>query len=199
LAVAAISAAIADPLVEWASNAGAFGPGAFTDNSNADVLPAFLAGAVFVAAHLLLRVRRALRAERSVDLLRVSSEALKGRTWRLVPLIFALQLAVLFGMETAEQLFVAGRVLGGTLWLGGPVWISLCAQALACVIVTYTSSKFLSAFTRSAVRAVRFVLAMALRPARGVAPLELGRPSTPYFGIACLALHSAGERAPPLS
>ena len=39
-----MAAAIADPLVEFASNAGWFGAGNFTDHSNLDVVPALFAG-----------------------------------------------------------------------------------------------------------------------------------------------------------
>jgi hypothetical protein len=44
LCSAVLAAAIADPLVEFASNAGWFGPGNFTDRSNLDVGPVFALG-----------------------------------------------------------------------------------------------------------------------------------------------------------
>jgi hypothetical protein len=37
LAAALVAASITDPLVEFASNSGMFGPGSFTDHSNQDV------------------------------------------------------------------------------------------------------------------------------------------------------------------
>src|SRR5208283_1357179 len=46
--VAILAAALADPLVEFASNAGLFGGGAFTDHSMLDVLPALIAGGLFL-------------------------------------------------------------------------------------------------------------------------------------------------------
>ena len=58
IAAAVIAAAIADPMIESASNAGWFGPGILTDHSNLDVLPALICGAIFVACFLTLRVRR---------------------------------------------------------------------------------------------------------------------------------------------
>jgi hypothetical protein len=198
LAVAAISAAIADPLVEWASNAGRFGPGNFTDHSSADVVPALLVGVLFVATHLLLRIRRALTSGPTHDLLRASRAALSGRVVRLLPLMCAIQILALYCMETAEQVAVVGHPLGGTIWLGGPVLVSLAVHAIACVLVACAASKVLRALTRSAVLAVRIILAMAARPARGVSPTELGRPSACCSQIAFFVLCNVGERAPPL-
>src|SRR5579863_7532885 len=87
-AVAMIAAAIADPLVESASNAGWFGPGNFTDHSTWDVVPAFLVGLFFVALYLWLRVRTALDAHRdSHDWPRIASDALGPNVVRLVPAI----------------------------------------------------------------------------------------------------------------
>jgi hypothetical protein len=198
LAVAAISAAIADPLVEWASNAGRFGPGNFTDHSSADVVPALLVGVLFVVTHLLLRVRRALTSGPAHDLLRASREALIGRVTRLLPIMFAVQILALYCMETAEQLAVIGHPLGGTIWLGGPALVSLLVHALTCTLVACSASKALCALTQSAVQAVRLILAMAARPARGVSPAELGRPTTCSSPISFFVLCNVGERAPPL-
>jgi hypothetical protein len=198
LAVAAISAAIADPLVEWASNAGGFGPGNFTDHSTADVVPALLVGVLFVATHLWLRVRRALTRGPAHDLLRASRQAIGGRVLRLLPLIFAVQMLALYCMETSEQIAVIGHPLGGTIWLGGPLLASLAVHAVACVLVAFAASNVLRALTQSAVRAVLFILAMAVRPARGVAPSELGRLWTRPSHIAFFVLCNVGERAPPL-
>jgi hypothetical protein len=112
---------MADPLVEWASNAGRFGPGNFTDHSTADVVPALLVGVLFVATHLWLRVRRALTRGPASDLLRASRQAIGGGVLRLLPLVFAIQMLVLYCMETSEQIAVVGHPLGGMIWLGGPV------------------------------------------------------------------------------
>src|SRR5262249_25040176 len=56
LAVAVIASAIADPLLEAASNAGIFGNAHYTDHSNLDVLPALAVGLVAVAIHVGLRI-----------------------------------------------------------------------------------------------------------------------------------------------
>ena len=57
LAAAVIAAAIADPVVEFASNHGAFGAGNFTDHSSLDVVPALIAGLIAAALAVGLRVR----------------------------------------------------------------------------------------------------------------------------------------------
>ncbi|MGB6984452.1 MAG: hypothetical protein WBD74_00605, partial [Candidatus Aquilonibacter sp.] len=122
LAAAVIAAAIADPCVETVANAGWFGPGNFTDHSTLDVVPALVSGAVLIAICLAMRIRR--------ELLRASGEALRADVERLLPALFATQLGVLWTMETGEQIVVAGHPLGGTIWLGGPLWFSLTVHAL---------------------------------------------------------------------
>ena len=57
LCAAVLAAAIADPLVECASNAGWFGPGNFTDRSNLDVGPVFALGIATLALYLVRRAR----------------------------------------------------------------------------------------------------------------------------------------------
>jgi hypothetical protein len=198
LAVAVIAAAIADPLVEWASNAGLFGDGNFTDHSNLDILPALLIGGFFVLTHLLLRVRRALAFSPERDLLRASNDALRTGVARLLPLTFALQLLALYSMETSEQLAVAGHALGGTVWLGGPLLFSLAAHAVACVLVAYALSAALLACARTTVRAIRLIRAMAVRPAHGPSPIELPLPEACRTHLSAFVLCSVGERAPPL-
>jgi hypothetical protein len=197
LAVAALGAAIADVIVEHASNAGAFGSANFTDHSNLDIVPMLLIGAVLVAGSLTLRVRAALGLDSKHNLLQASREALSDGIARLLPAIFALQMVALYAMETTEQLIVTGHVLGGTVWLGGPSWASLGAQAIACVLIAFSLTTFLRAITRKAVQAIRMIRAMAERSIRGLAPIELER-TTPCFSYArTFVLCSVGERAPP--
>ena len=66
VAVAIIAAAVADPILESASNAGLFGHGSFTDHSNLDVLPALCIGLLAVAIHVTLRLRGVPMAERKI-------------------------------------------------------------------------------------------------------------------------------------
>ena len=77
---------------------------------------------------------------------------------RLLPLIFALQLAVLYSMETAEQLVTSGHIMGPAIWLGGPVLLSLAFHAAGCVLVAFGLSRLLSALTKRIVDVVRLVL-----------------------------------------
>jgi hypothetical protein len=149
LAAAVVAAAAIDPSIEWMANDGLFGAGTFTDHSNLDVIPALAAGLVFAALFVAGVVRRMLRRQgHELDWLR-------GFT-KLLPVIFALQLLVLWSMETVEQIVVWGEPLGGTLWLGGPVVVSLCLHAAGCLTFTWLLARALqwSAKTVVAVMAV---------------------------------------------
>jgi hypothetical protein len=155
LAVAAIAASIADPIVEGASNSGWFGPGKFTDHSTWDVIPTLVVGLVFVLWHSYLRIRQALdgpdqkmRGFGSLNL----TVAIK-----LLPIIFVLQLGILYGMESLEQKIVWGHVLGGTIWLGGPVLISASVHALASAGVALVAAVCIRAFADGAVRLAHLV------------------------------------------
>jgi hypothetical protein len=186
-----MAAAIADPCVESASNAGWFGPGSLTDHSTLDVIPALLSGVLLLGIYLAIRVRR--------ELLRASNEALRANVGSLLPAIFALQLVVLFIMETSEQLVVAGHPLGGTIWLGGPVWFSLTVHALVGIAIAYILSHIVCACARSTVRMIRRIRALAMRALHDPAPLALRQ-----LRRICLAHDTPvrcriGNRAPPFA
>jgi hypothetical protein len=151
VAAAVIAAAIADPLVEGASNAGWFGPGSYTDHSNLDVLPTLALGALLVVLYFVLRVRR--------DLLEASDDALHTTVGRLLAPIFGLQIALLASMETLEQIAVDGHSLGRTVWLGGPVWFGLSVHAAVCVAVSFGLAKILHAWASTTVRIIRHMRA----------------------------------------
>jgi hypothetical protein len=191
LAAAVVAAAIADPIVEGAANAGWFGPGTFTDHSTLDVLPALSCGIALLGICLVLRVRR--------ELLRASSEALRADIARLLPGIYATQLAALYIMETSEQLVVAGHPLGGTIWLGGPIWFSLITHALIGLVAAYGLAHAVCACASTTVRIIRRFRALAVRALHDPAPLALRRRTR------VCATHDApvrcriGNRAPPLS
>jgi hypothetical protein len=189
LAAAVLAAAIADPLVEAASNAGWFGPGAFTDHSNLDVLPALLSGGVLIAICLALRVRR--------ELLRASSEALRADIGRLLPALLASQFAVLFTMETIEQMIVAGHPLGGTIWLGGPLWFSFAVHAVTGIAVALALARAICACARTTARLIRRIHALAMR-AHDAAPLALRRRGCIWLTHDALVRFRIGDRAPPL-
>jgi hypothetical protein len=128
LAAAVTAAAVLDPLVEFLANRGCFGTGNFTDHSNVDVLPSLAMGLLFLAIVVAGSAWRALSRRRYAPAW-LRACAVRTTVTRLFPGIFAAQLAMLWSMETLEQLVVAGRPLGGTLWLGAPAPIALALHA----------------------------------------------------------------------
>jgi hypothetical protein len=167
LTVATVSASIADPLLESASNAGVFGPGNFTDHSNWDVVPALAAAFIFAALHCFLRARILLKPGQPAENLLHFSEAVIGPSLtRLLPVILATQLAVLYVMETSEQIIVYGHVLGGSLWLGGPPIVSLAIHAAFCVTLAFASASLLRVLAGAAAHFVLLVEAFASLQAR---------------------------------
>ncbi|MBV8149612.1 MAG: hypothetical protein JO092_11005 [Candidatus Eremiobacteraeota bacterium] len=199
LAVAVVAAAVADPLVEAASNAGWFGPGSFTDHSSIDVLPTFVLGCGFVVLYAALRVRRMLGACHGNEqtALRLSNEVLDYCMPVMLPVIFTLQIALLYSMETAEQFAVWGHALGGTIWIGGPVVASLAAHAVACVAATFLVARAIRSLGTAALRVLRLMRALATL-------LPIPSPPRTGFRQGTVALswtfapRSAGKRAPPL-
>lgn len=191
-AVAAVGAACADPLLEFASNAGFFGRGQFTDHSNLDVLPAIIAGTLCAGLYVALRTRTML-----LDL-RASDRALEGSVLNVQPLAFAMQLLVLFGMETLEQIVVSGHTLGGTVWLGAPPVIALAFHALTCILVAYVGAKAVRSLANAALDVVLLVRALAARPVQPPSPIAWRGfdlcASVQFFPVLC----RIGERAPPV-
>ncbi len=200
LAVAVLSAAVADPLVEWASNAGLFGPGNFTDHSNLDVLPALLVGSVFVLLYVALRVRSLLVSPGKLppELLRASKDALRGGICGLLPAAFGFQILTLFLMETAEQFAVAGHGLGGTIWLGAPILVSLALHAVACAIGAFAVAYAVRVLAATTLRIIRLVRALATFPLHGKPSIARRRASIVYLSDSRPVLCQIGERAPPL-
>jgi len=200
-AVAVIAAATADPIVEFASNRGLFGPGSFTDHSYLDVLPALVAGSLLAAFLVLLRVRQALAApgNRPPDLLRASSRALRSHLASLIPVAFGMQIAVLFSMETAEQIAVTGHRLGGTVWLGGPALVSLAAHALACALVVYALAKIVHACASATLRVIRLIRALTTRRRDAAPPIVVQRRDPLCLNLSYRSIRNSGERAPPLA
>jgi hypothetical protein len=185
LAIAFVAAALADPLVESASNAGWFGPGAFTDHSNLDVVPALLLG----IGLLLLYMARKARAV-------LDGRALGGGPLRLLPLVLALQVVALYAMETSEQLIAYGHVLNAPVWLGGPVPVSLAVHAILGFALTFAvvQSKRTLAFTT--LRVIRLFVEIARLGDRPLpfSAARLQRPcSKQLLPVPCII----GERAPP--
>lgn len=158
--VAAITAAAAiDPAMEGLANAGLFGPGNFTDHSNLDVLPALGIGLALSILFVAAVARRALcRRGYAPDWLRRCARASDVRAVpRLLPVIFALQLLMLWSMETLEQVVVAGHPLGGTVWLGGPALVSLMLHAFGCLAITWLLARALRWSAQTIVEVVTFL------------------------------------------
>jgi hypothetical protein len=193
-----VAAAIVDPLVEFASNAGWFGPGTFTDRSNLDVVPALALGTLFVGVQIVARIYRTGCGERCGPAFwRASDEALSGGIGRLLPAAFALQICALFAMETAEQFAVYGHGLGGIVWLGGPAAMSLGAHLVACVAVAYGIARLVRALARAAALVLNL---LSSAPFGGATPpvATACRRGDAFTGTKSLrALRGSGERAPP--
>ena len=186
ISVAVLAAAAADPLLERASNLGWFGPGNYTDHSNWDVVPTLLVGALFALFYLCLRVREMLLG--SLTAVQIA---------RLLPAIFVLQVVALFAMETTEQYVVYGRFLGGTIWLGAPLAISLTTHAVACILTTVCVSALLRALSQAALRFVRFACEVVtlLHDARERALDRYVQPELHRY--AAPVPRTIGERGPP--
>lgn len=172
LAAAVTAAATMDPIVERLSNAGFFGIGNFTDHSNADVIPALCTGALFSLTFLVLAVMRLFGIRFTAHEL----DEISVR--RMLPVIFALQLVVLFVMETTEQHVVLGHFLGGAVWLGAPAPISLALHFSGCVVVSFFLSRALRALATHVVAVVRalqrfVMLPIGARPASRAPFVEL--------------------------
>jgi hypothetical protein len=187
-ALAVISAALADPLAEFASNAGWFGRGSFTDHSNLDVVPALVAGVGLMTLYLIRKAR-----------LLVAGGAFPRGVAPMLPAILLLQVLALYGMETCEQLVVDGHVLGPAVWLGAPPLISLTIHAAICAAVSLwfgRSIRTLAATTLRVIRLIRAIATFAVRssgvPARRVFDARSFKELAPV-------LCSIGERAPPVA
>jgi hypothetical protein len=200
LAVAASAAALTDPLVEAASNAGWFGRGTFTDYSTIDVVPALVAAAVLALAYVLLRSRPFV-TPKSLTFARRMRDSLRAGAARpvlpLLPVIFASQLGALYGMETLEQIAIAGHPLGGTIWLGAPVFVALTLHGGACVLVAYALAHALHALTRAVVDIALYVRAILVRR-----PRDLRRSPQLWLELPAAAPQNplgsrSGTRAPP--
>lgn len=145
MASAVTAAAMVDPLVERLSNAGAFGAGHFTDRSNLDVIPALTVGCALALAFVTLAAWRQLMHRKYAPpwLREWALDLAPSSIMSLVPAVLSMQLFALFAMETLEQLAVYGHPLGGTVWLGGPVVVSLVLHLAGSVATTLVFSRIL--------------------------------------------------------
>lgn len=195
--MATVAAAIADPMVEFASNAGWFGPGHFTDHSNLDAIPALIAGTLLLAVYAGLKVRAAI-ASPSVNVFRAFDRACTPALPSLLPVAYAIQLVALFAMESCEQELLWGHLGGSTLWLGGPIAISLGVHALVCALVAIAAATLVKALGATTLRAVALIRTL-LRARHNAAPTVGDRlPRSVTFVYPTLARRGIGERAPPV-
>jgi len=201
LAAAFIAAAVADPFVEALSNSGVFGTARYTDRSTIDVLPVLAVGVAGAMAWTLIQVRKLLGvAPARSDWLQRSARAIDGRcVLTMYPVIFALQIVILFFMETVEQMAVYGHVIGPLIWLGGPVAISLAAHAIVCLAASFVLHRILYRCASAITVIARFVARLfSVLAADATGTFTVALQFVP--GSTTSPLHCRiGERAPPLS
>jgi hypothetical protein len=89
-------------------------------------------------------------------------------------------------METGEQIVVAGHPLGGTIWLGGPIVVSLALQALFGVVIAMLFSRVLHWLAIRIALVLHFVRCIALASAQS---------PTAHVGPTFLVLRYYSERA----
>lgn len=198
-AIAVIAAAIADPLVEFASNAGWFGPGNFTDHSNLNVAPVLFVGVLLFTAHLVSKAQAALAkgGDRDHDRWREVGHALGSGVWRLLPAIFVVQMLTLYTMETAEQYVLWGHSLGPMIWLGGPLLVSLAVHAAFGVVVAVAIARCVRALTASTVRFIRLIRALATFAPQPAGSIASRSHDSIHFKRSAPVVCRIGERAPP--
>jgi hypothetical protein len=196
LSASLLAAAIADIIVETASNSGLFGSQNFTDHSTLDILPTIFGAMLLVGACIAFRVYRAIATTSTVrqSVRRAVEATTIGST---LPWIFTTQILVLFTMENIEQLVVYGHALGGTIWLGGPIAVALFVHAVFCVVVTFSLASLLRALSASLTQIIGSLL-------RFLPALEAQNLFARAFSIRTLVrcvqqptLCRIGERAPP--
>ena len=188
IAVALLAAAIGDALVETISNTGVLGNG-YADSNHLSLIPTAVAGGSLVALLILRRCIAVLRdlAERFA--------------WSPadIPVVWILQFIALFVMESCEQLCFGGKLLGGTVWLGGPVWFSMLAHLVlgaSCMIVV---GKAIDVLVRHCAVLVGIALEFIFDAyARGNATsFAFRRRSSNVRCNRALCVAQIGERAPP--
>ncbi len=188
-AVALLAAAIGDPLVETIANTGVFGSG-YADNDHSSVLPTLIVGAIL--ALLVFGARAwALALAR-----RVSERSPLGD----LPYVVVLQFLALFLMESTEQFFAGGHLLGGSAWLGGPIWFSLCTHIIIGVASTLLIARGMRAIVHRAAALVSIALDLILCARRrgcDVLFAKRRRQSTRCYAQR-IDVRRLGERAPPL-
>jgi hypothetical protein len=199
--VALIAAALGDPLVETISNTGIFGRG-YYDNDHASVIPTLVAGSLLAIVMIVRRTLTLLRdaPETGQWPIEMARHISARSPIQDLPYVLALQFIALFGMESAEQLFVGGRLLGGLAWLGGPLWFSLFIHVLIGSMCTVAIARAMRAIVAHCATLVVSALEFKLDAfARENSALFIARDDeSARLRIQILHVHQLGERAPPL-
>jgi hypothetical protein len=163
MTVALVSAVAGDAFVEGLSNAGMVWHGRYTDRSSVDLLPvSLLAAMLFIGLVGVVIVRRARECGFSRRALILSTaRILSTRTvTRLLPLLFIAQIAALFAMESCEQIAIYGHGLGGNIWLGGPVVMSLMIHASIMIGAAFGLARMVQSLADRLLRAVTSIVAL---------------------------------------
>jgi hypothetical protein len=201
-AAALLAAVLADAVVEGLSNAAVFWRGQYTDGSSVDLLPVFLIAVLALGLTLYLWLRLEARGKRPSARSLILSTArvlCRRQILRVLPLIFLLQIVVLLVMETTEQVVVYGHTFGGTVWLGGPVAVSLLIHAVFSVVCAFSISSALGALAKAVLRVVSSILTRYIARTR-TRPTTALRLEPPLCSLTLGVTRSAVQRrGPPLS
>ncbi len=199
--VALIAAALGDPLVETISNTGIFGRG-YYDNDHASVVPTLVVGSVLAIVMIVRRTLALLRAapesgQWPIEMARYISARSPIQD---LPYVLVIQFIALFGMESAEQILLGGKLLGGLVWLGGPLWFSLFVHVAIGTVCTVAIARAMRAIVTHCATLVVSALEYKLDAfSRENAALFIRRDGeSARFRIQVLHVHQLGERAPPL-
>jgi len=198
VAVALIAAVAGDAVVEGLSNANLFWHGEYTDRSSLDLLPVSLVAVVIAIATLGLILLSAARCTGlSPRRLMVAAAQLVPRDIvRLAPVIFGTQLAALFAMETTEQIAAFGHAMGGTVWLGGPVAISLLIHAVFAFVCASSLAQALHQVANRVIRAMSGIIARYLRFRRAI-PTRRAPFERTLRTASLVVITSSRKRGPP--
>jgi len=196
LAAALIAAGLGDPLVEALAGAGAFGPG-YADNNHLGVVPALLAAALVLFAVFVLRCyegwcRR--RGERNA--------AMRERPPGLgeLPIVLAMQLGAVCGMEFVEAAVARVPMQPGLEWLGGPAAWSVPLYAMVALAALAIVRRYARAMPRACAAVVRALGLFLIRSARvSAAPYAPRSARERCHNTPALLARRIGGRAPPLA
>ncbi len=103
-------------------------------------------------------------------------------------------------MESVEQLAFGGKLLGGTAWLGGPVFFSLAMHAIIGVACTLAVARAMRAILKALARVIGEAIDLVLIAfgAEAVSLFTRRREPPAYPLTQSVHVRQIGERAPPL-